>query len=380
MEVSPSSPGCGTPQYKPNRWLLGQPVVNPQIADQACINPADWWWNPSHASHASNVATFWSSFTQIAVKYAAMAQQTGVDIFILGTEQDNLFRTRAGVAPYTNHFRNELTALVSAVRAQYSGPVTTEQLWTAFAHPDWYGNGAGTSAAFESLFADLNLDIVAVSAYFNLTSAAPTRVLSVAEFETAWEGVFTQHLLPLQARNPGKPLIFSEWGYTNDIASPFIQGSQLGAAIPSGSAGTDGMTQQQNAMQAFFNVNARYNHLVRGAFFWGMGFPDPSDCQKITFGVYCKPSRQTLADGYGAWLKADVDRVLDWAQATYPQYFPGTATTSSALGYLYRHYPATDTYIGVRDGRVYVHNGRQWNFMDVGAFRDYLDGVGRLGY
>lgn len=380
MDVNPGSPGCGTPQYKPNRWLLGQPTVNPQRADQACINPADWWWNPAHALYAANVATFWNSFQQIAVKYATLAQQTGVDIFILGTEQDNLFRTRAGAAPYTNHFRNELTALVSAVRAQYSGPVTFEQLWTAFAHPEYFGNGGGTSGVFDSVFADLNLDLVAVSAYFNLTNSIPNRVLSVQELEAAWEGVFTRYLLPLQARNPGKPIIFSEWGYTNDITSPYVQGANLSAAIPSGTAGSDGMAQQKNIIQAFFNVNARYNDLVRGSFLWGVGFQDPGDCQKVSFGVYCKPSTQTLADAYAAWLKTDVNRVLDWAQVVYPQYLPGTATTNAALGYLYRYYSATGTYVGVRDGRAYLHNGSQWNFWDVGAFRDYLDAAGRAGY
>jgi hypothetical protein len=381
MSVDASSPGCGTLQYKPNRWLLGQPVVDPKMADQACINPADWWWNPSHPSYAANVSTFWNSYTQIAANYAALAQQTGVDLFVLSTEEDNLFRTRSAAAPYTNNFLPELAAMVSAVRAQYTGLVTYERHWSTFAHPEWFGNGAGTAAAFESVVADLGLDMVAVSAYFPLTSSAPTSVVSVADFDAAWDNVFAQYLVPLQARNPGKPIVFSEWGYTNDLASPYLQGARLGQAMQPAPAGADGITQQANIIQAFFTVNARYGDLVHGSFLYGVGMQDPNDCGQVTFGVYCKPaSSQALADAYAGWLRADADRVFDWAQNAYPQYFPGTAPTGSALGYLYRHYDATGNYLGLRDGRLYVHNGRDWNFLDVGAFRTYLDAVGRIGY
>jgi hypothetical protein len=381
MDVNASAPGCGTAQYKPNRWLLGQPTVDPRAADQACINPAEWWWNPSHPAYVANVATFWNSYTQIAAKYAALSQQTGVDLFVLATEQDNLFRTRPAVAPYINDFRAELTTMVNAVRAQYGGPVTYERHWTTFAHPEWFANGAGTSAAFESVATDLNLDVVGISAYFILADPAPTAVLSVAQFEAAWENVFTQYLLPLQARNPGRKIVFYEWGYTNDLAAPYLQGSRLGEAMQSGTAGSDGITQQANIIQAFFNVNARHGDLVHGSFLYGVGMQDPNDCQQVTFGINCKPaSAQALAAAYANWQKADVDRVFDWAQSAYPAYFPGTATTGSELGYLYRHYDATGNYLGMRDGHVYVHNGRDWNFLDVGVFRTYLDAVGQLGY
>jgi hypothetical protein len=382
MDVSPSSPGCGTPNYKPNRWLLGQPVVSPTTVQvESCINPADWWWAPSHPLHATNVAIFWNSFTQIAVKYAAMAQRTGVDMFMLSTEQDNLFRTRAGPAPYTNHFRNELTAMVTAVRAEYSGVVSYEQIWTAIAHPEYFAGGKGTAEAFAGVFDDLNFNVVALSAYFNLTTSAPTSVLSVGQFEAAWDTVFKQHLVPLQQRHPNKRIFFSEWGYTNDIAAPFIQGSRLGEPMQPGAAGAAGITQQRNIIEAFFNVNSRYNDLISGSFFWGLGFQDSGDCQKITFGVHCKPeAAQALTQGYGRWLQTDVNRVFDWAQSVYPNLFRGTSTSGEALGYLYRYYPDTGTYMGVRNGRAYVHNAREFNFLDVGSFHTYLDGAAKLGY
>ncbi len=40
-------------------------------------------------------------------------------------------------------------------------------------------------------------------------------------------------------------------------------------------------------------------------------------------------------------------RLLDLAQQTYPDLFPGNAVTQSSAPFLYRHYPATGTYLGV---------------------------------
>ena len=328
-----------------------------------------------------NVAIFWNSFTEIAVKYADIAQRTGVDIFLLSTEQDNLFRTRSAQAPYTNHFRNELTAMVRAVRDIYKGVVTYEQIWTTIAHPEYFAGGRGTSAAFDGVFDDLDFNVIALSAYFNLTKKVPTEVLSVEEFESAWEAVFSQYLVPLKRRHTNKRIFFSEWGYTNDIGSPFIQGSQLGALMQPGAAGAAGIMQQRNIIEAFFNVNARHNNLINGGFFWGLSFPDSNDCQKITFGVYCKPeSAQALAAGHAKWLKADADRVFNWAQSLFPQLFKGASTSGYANNFFYRFYPETETYLGVRDGHVYVHNGREFNLTDVGSLRSYLDVAAQAGY
>lgn len=382
LPVSATDPTCQTPQYKVNRWLLGQPNVVATVWDQICINPAYWWWDPSHPDHATNVAQFWTTYTEVAVKYATMAQQLGGDLFGLGSEQDNLFRTRPGQAPYTNDFRTQLTQMVAAVRAVYSGLVTIEQHWHAFAHPEYYGGGAGTAELFSNLFNDLGLDVVAVSAYFPLADSPPSEVLPVSQLETTWESIFQQYLIPLRAANLGKPIIFSEFGYTNDIGAPAIQGSNLGALEPSGvvNGTTPGMEQQQNIFQAFFNVNGRYNDLVQGAFIWGVGILDPQDCTHIMFGIYCKPSAQTVGNIYGQWLLKDINRVFVWAESAFPQYFAPGSTTQFWSGYTYRYYPATGNYLAVKDGRVIVHNGATWNFLDVGPMRTFLDMAGSAGF
>lgn len=69
---------------------------------------------------------------------------------------------------------------------------------------------------------------------------------------------------------------------------------------------------------------------------------------------------------------SDADRVMNWAESVYPQYFPAPGSTGLYEGYRYRHYPGPNNYLATKDGRVIVHNGRDWNFLDVGALADYL--------
>lgn len=51
----------------------------------------------------------------------------------------------------------------------------------------------------------------------------------------------------------------------------------------------------------------------------------------------------------------DADRVFDYLEAVYAEYLkPPGAASSSAYGYYYRHYPASDFYVGVAGGVIYV--------------------------
>lgn len=68
----------------------------------------------------------------------------------------------------------------------------------------------------------------------------------------------------------------------------------------------------------------------------------------------------------------DADRVMNWAESVYRVHFPGPGSAGTYEGYRYRHYPATGNYLAAKDGRMIVHNGRDWNFLDVGAVADYL--------
>jgi hypothetical protein len=78
---------------------------------------------------------------------------------------------------------------------------------------------------------------------------------------------------------------------------------------------------------------------------------------------------------------SDRTRLFNWAQAAYPDYFKGTFTTNVYQNYTYRYYAATGNYLGVSDdGRVVVHNGITWNFLDVGPLSDYLVTAAKAGF
>lgn len=79
-------------------------------------------------------------------------------------------------------------------------------------------------------------------------------------------------------------------------------------------------------------------------------------------------------------LASDTDRVFRWAENTYSSHFPLPSQQGSALIYSYRYYAKTGNYIGFGDGRAVVHNGRDWNLLDVGTLADFLTGAAGLGY
>ena len=43
------------------------------------------------------------------------------------------------------------------------------------------------------------------------------------------------------------------------------------------------------------------NNLIRGAFIWGVSAIGDYDCNHIVFGIYCKPSAETVKQVYEGW-------------------------------------------------------------------------------
>ena len=51
---------------------------------------------------------------------------------------------------------------------------------------------------------------------------------------------------------------------------------------------------------------------------------------------------------------SESDRLFNYLEAKYPQYVsPANAASSNGLGYYFRYYPATNSYVGTKDGSVY---------------------------
>lgn len=82
----------------------------------------------------------------------------------------------------------------------------------------------------------------------------------------------------------------------------------------------------------------------------------------------------------GSAAGSDSERLFRWAEFKYPQLFSSGASSANAQGYTYRYYPGSGVYLATRNGRVIVHNGGDWNMLDVGALADFLATAAGDGY
>ncbi len=64
-------------------------------------------------------------------------------------------------------------------------------------------------------------------------------------------------------------------------------------------------------------------------------------------------------------------RIIQLAALLYPDLFPGYPVDGNFDGYSYASF-ANGNYVGIKDGRVYVHNGKNWNYLDVGSIADFI--------
>ncbi len=70
---------------------------------------------------------------------------------------------------------------------------------------------------------------------------------------------------------------------------------------------------------------------------------------------------------------SDADCIFNWVERNYSAYFPKGPATASASGYTYRYYPTTGNFLATNsNSRVIVHNGINWNLLDVGPASAYL--------
>ncbi len=301
---------AGVSQYPlVHRTDLGDPTVPTR---ESSVRPENWPWDPAHPNYQSFVNSFWRTYTSQAVHFARIAQAEGAGMFVIGAENDRLFRTRAG-GPFVNDFRTQIKAMVDSVRRVFSGFVSYELHWGALADAQTFGPGS------DYLWDDTGLDIVGVSAYFQLAPSAPTSVMPVSMLEPNWEDAFTRFIIPLKNRNPNKPLLFLEFGYVDVVGSPFFADQDCFSTRVfrdvDQNGKDDGEETQANIHEAFFKVNERHNRLVQGVFLWGNDVSSNTDWQ-LTFGqqrthsVRNKLAAQVVKDYYVLFTPAPQIPVL----------------------------------------------------------------------
>ena len=245
------------------RWQLGD------FGDPGGgVRREHWPWRLDHPDHERFVSEFWQSYTRQAVHFARIAHQEGARMYSLGTETDRLFRTRLGGYNTATHFGEELGLMVEQVRAVYDGLLTYDMHYDVLKVPDFYGPGSFC------LWEDLNLDVMGISAWFDLADAPPSSVMSVASLQMAYDQIFREYLIPLSNDNPERPILFLEYGAIDVVEAPSNpantseQGKPFVFMDANGNGVDDGRETQANIYQAVLNTMEAYPGVVNGLFFW----------------------------------------------------------------------------------------------------------------
>ena len=188
-------------------------------------------------------------------------------MYSLGTETERLFRTRSGGDYWVNHFGPQLRSMVDRVRAVYSGLLTYDMGYKAY-WDDWMAPGSW------HLWEDLDLNVIGVSSWFPLVDEPPTTVMSVGSLRRAYERIFRDHLIPMAERNPGRPMVFLEYGAPDIVQAPAdparfpAENQHVVFVDANGNGLEDGAEVQDNMYRALFEVMNAHPGLMYGAFFW----------------------------------------------------------------------------------------------------------------
>ena len=78
----------------------------------------------------------------------------------------------------------------------------------------------------------------------------------------------------------------------------------------------------------------------------------------------------------------DVDRVFNYLEAQYPQFIDAASVeTGTTEGYTYRHYPLSNAYVGVKDGKLYyLVPAISPGINELGSLADWLAQAQASGY
>ncbi|WP_149274666.1 glycoside hydrolase family 113 [Pareuzebyella sediminis] len=188
---------------------------------ETMVKPHIWIWRGEFTGHLKmETEKEWqvleSSYEQFIITYAKMAQETGSELFCIGTELEQ----------FVNHRPEYWNRLIKKIRTVYKGKLTYAANWDEFTRVPFWNQ----------------LDYIGIDAYFPLSEA---RTPTIAQLRAGWQ----KHKSKIQELSEwhGKPVLFTEWGYrsTDQTAwKPWLVDRHENAP---------NMNGQVNATQAIFD-------------------------------------------------------------------------------------------------------------------------------
>jgi hypothetical protein len=187
-----------------------------------------WRGEIDFGSDETSWNTWFESYTNFITHYAALAQKTDVDFFVVGTELSG-----------ASHRADEWRAVTKAVRSLYHGPLTYAANWRAEDSILWWDA----------------VNAIGIDAHYPLTqSSHPT----VTQLKAAWAPI-AAHLGSL-SKKWNRSIIFTEIGYRS------IRGANKEPYDWQVSQPVD-LQQQVNCYQAVFEALAGKDWW-HGVFWW----------------------------------------------------------------------------------------------------------------
>lgn len=206
-------------------------------------------------------ATWFANYTSFITHYAALAQQTHADYFVVGTEL-------TGTSSRADQWRT----VIVAIRQVYSGPLTYAANWGEESTVNWWSE----------------LDAIGVDAYYPVPSGS---AVTVDQVTAAWAPHVTS--LGQLSQKWKRPIIFTEIGYR----------SIAGAGRAPADTQADGpvnLQEQATNYQAVFNA-LKGQAWWHGVFWWNW---TPSTTQggplDKNFTAHNKPAEDVLRRNFGA--------------------------------------------------------------------------------
>jgi hypothetical protein len=219
-------------------------------------DPTHWRGEIGFGTDETAWAQWFASYRDFIVHYAQLAQETGVELFAIGTEL-------GGTAHRESDWRN----IITAVRSVYNGLLT------------YAANFDGEQ--FVVNFWDA-LDFIGIDAYYPLTQKTdPT----VAELKAGWASPKSELAALSQAW--GLPIIFTEVGYRS------VDGTNM-APWDWVSDGPVDLQEQADCYQALFEV-FQSEPWMEGVFWWAWGTdPDHGGPSDTSYSPHNKPAEAIL--------------------------------------------------------------------------------------